>query len=108
MPGSARQFDSEEGMCLDPELMIPVPRSGELSLSYSPNVMINGRQSVRLGDKGLITGGPHAGMTFTVMSASGDVNVNSRGKARLGDETVCDVCGLLGMITSGSGNVNTN
>ena len=108
MPGAARKLDTESGVCLDPILNVPVARTGTLDLNYSTNVKVNGRDSVRLGDKGTILSGPHVGSTFTVVGASGDVIVNGKGKARLGDGTVCDICGLSGSITSGSSNVNTN
>jgi len=113
MSGVARENDTESGVCMEyveGTGYVPMSRSGILDQEYSPDVNTNDRSTVRKGDKGTITSGPHAGELFEVIEGSGSVNVNGQPIAREGDSTKCSVCGDIegeeGSIDSGSSNVN--
>ena len=71
----------------------------------SPNVFINGRKAVRLGDLGLHSAccGPNI---FTHIQASTNVFVNSKGLVKLGDKT--RHCGGIGAVIEASQNVLVN
>lgn len=83
MPGAVRKGDMSTG---HPHCYPPTPCA-----EGSPNVFVNGRQSVRIGDAWVVHGAceihvPHSGVSS---SGSGSVFVNGRAKCRIGDAVSC-------------------
>lgn len=68
----------------------------------SPNVNVNGKPALRVGDPGVHTAccGPN---TWTAKQGSGTVNINGKAAHRLGDAD--QHCGGMGKMIEGSGNV---
>lgn len=102
MPAIVRNGDSTTGVCDLGQDCCPHGRSGTVSV-VSGNVNCNGLGVHRLNDTGS-TNCPHGG-TFSSIAGSGSVYVNGQPAVRVGDATICTVCGKSGTHTSGSGNV---
>jgi uncharacterized Zn-binding protein involved in type VI secretion len=68
----------------------------------SPNVFVNGRPALRVGDPGIHAAccGPN---TWTAAAGSGTVKINGKGAHRMGDAD--SHCGGSGKMIEGSGNV---
>ena len=100
MPGVARAGDIWSGICCchnDPDC---ISMSGPI-VSFSADVIGNGRGAARLGDS-VIGNCGHPG---NIVTASPNVICNGRGLARLGDVVVgC----TIGQIVTCSGDINAN
>lgn len=68
----------------------------------SPNVMVNGRPALRVGDPGIHAAccGPN---TWSAAAGSGTVRINGKGAHRVGDRD--SHCGGTGQMIEGSPNV---
>jgi len=100
MPSTARITDLFIGVCGWHPPLPPITMGGTI-VTGSGNVKINELGAARLTD--VVLG--YCGHVGVIVGASGDTKTNELGVARLGDPVVgC----LIGMIATGSGNVNTN
>lgn len=102
MPQAARKGDTTTGTCSVGAPCCPHSRTGTCESSSS--VYTNGRNAIKVGDVGP-TNCPHGG-SFAPSAGSGSVNIEGKAAVRVGDPTPCQVCGLVGSVSSGSGNVN--
>lgn len=102
MPQAARENDTTTGTCSVGAPCCSHSRTGTCK-GNGNTVIINGRKAVKVGDVGP-TNCPHGG-SFAPSQGSATVFINGAQAARLGDPTPCQVCGLVGNISSGSGDV---
>lgn len=102
MPGAVRDGDQTTGICDLGLPDCPHSRTGTVNV-VSPDVNVNGLGLHRLNDTGP-TNCPHGG-TFESVAGSATVFCNGRPVIRIGDTTICQVCGQSGTHSTGSGNV---
>ena len=102
MPAAARVTDSTSGICDIGAKCCSHGRNGACS-NGSNNVFVNGLSAHRYSDEGNCHC-PHGGI-FNTSEGSFSVFSNGLPMARAGDSTVCQGCGQMGRITSGSSNV---
>ena len=102
-PVTRANLDTHSGICSHGLLCCPHSVSG-VFIQGSPNVLTNGRPTVRLNDA-LVSSCPHCGgVGGRASSASGTVFANGRGVVRAGDSVVYPGGG--GTVNNGSPNVN--
>lgn len=102
MPGAARLGDKSQAPAdVHGCLACPHPVVGP-AIAGSPNVNINGRPAVRVGDNGVhaVCCGPN---TWQAVKGSGTVMINNKPAHRMGDTD--QHCGGVGQMIEGSADV---
>ena len=98
---------AERGICSIPIITkhhrCPHRRNANFNGNASPNVFIEGKAAIRLGDGGSCNC-PHGG-TFSATDSSNSVFINGKGAIRIKDETTCNLCGRKGYVTTACNSV---